>query len=1059
LARIGLTDLTRMEAAHQAWLQRYGAAVLFTAVAFALRLALEPWLGTHVSLLTFFPAVALTVWYAGAGPAILAAVLSIFAMSLSLTPYFRLEIDELPAPMLHHLLYVTGCALIIVLGESARRRGEQAELANEALQESERRHRFLVALDDALRNIADPWEIKKTAADMLGEHLDASHVAYQEFDAEGESFTVVGDYTRDARALSGNYRMADFGSEAYTLLRQGEPFVSNDIEHHEPAPESMALWRRAGIRAIVSVPLHKAGCLVAVMSVTQKTPRVWTSYELELVPRVVGRCWESVERALAESALRAGEAEFRALFELSTMGVAEADPATGRFLRANARFCEITGRSLEEVLNSTFESITHPDDVEQTRAVVGPVMRGEAQRWEFEKRYVRPDGTVVWVIVAGRLITDERGRPLRTIASAADVTARRHAEERLRESVRRFRVAQESSLMAFTIFRAERDESGAICDFIWEYINAAASAYLGMKPEELVGRRMMDIFPTAKSDSTLFDSYVRVVETGEPHDIEIPFEGDGVTRVFQNISSKLEDGVASWYMDITERKRMEADVAASRGELRLVTDTAAVMLAHCDHEARILFVNRSYAERFERQPEELVGLHIADVVERETYRVIEPYVAEVLTGRRVDFELELPHARLGLRYMQCTYVPEMHSGSGAAVGFVASLSDITERRRLEQQLREADQRKDEFLATLAHELRNPLAPIRSAIDYIKLTSPAEPGMRRAQEIVERQTALLTRLVDDLLDLSRLSRGRVELRREQVDLAIALQDALESCRPLMEGATQEFTVNVPEQTLFVYGDLARLSQVFANLLNNAAKFTPAGGQISLTAGRCDGEVVVRISDTGSGFPAEAAHEIFEMFAQGPSSAERLQSGLGIGLTLVRQLVELHGGRVEAHSPGPGMGSTFTVRLPASKTEAAEAPTPEQTAPREQHGKRPGREPRRVLVCDDNEDAALMLAMLLRSLGHSVHTVHDGLMAVQQTEKLHPEIVILDIGMPRMDGYEAARRIRSLPGGGDIRLIALTGWGQDKDKQRARDAGFDEHLTKPVDGAVLERLVAG
>jgi CheY-like chemotaxis protein len=357
-----------------------------------------------------------------------------------------------------------------------------------------------------------------------------------------------------------------------------------------------------------------------------------------------------------------------------------------------------------------------------------------------------------------------------------------------------------------------------------------------------------------------------------------------------------------------------------------------------------------------------------------------------------------------------------------------------------------------------------LAPIRSAIDYIKLTGPDEPGLQRAQEIVERQTGLLTRLVDDLLDLSRLSRGRVELRREQVDLGIALQDALESCRPLMENATQKITVTLPEQPLFVYGDLARLSQVFSNLLNNAAKFTPPGGRIDLAAGHCDGEVVVRISDTGSGFPAEAANQIFEMFAQGPSSAERLQSGLGIGLTLVRQLVELHGGRVVAQSPGPGKGSTFTVYLPASAAEAARPPaTAPNAAPERTRAERrdaaAGREPRRVLVCDDNEDAALMLAMLLRSLGHDVHTVHDGLTAVQDTEKLHPEIVILDIGMPRMDGYEVARRIRDLPGGSGIRLIALTGWGQDKDKQRAREAGFDEHLTKPVSGDVLERLVAG
>lgn len=499
---------------------------------------------------------------------------------------------------------------------------------------------------------------------------------------------------------------------------------------------------------------------------------------------------------------------------------------------------------------------------------------------------------------------------------------------------------------------------------------------------------------------------------------------------------------------------MEADVAASRSELRLVTDTAAVKLAHCDHEARILFVNRRYAERFGRQPEELVGQHISDVVGEQVH-IIGPYVQRALSGQRVDFSLPLQHADQGLRYMQTTYVPQVNAATGAVEGFVASLSDITERRELEQQLREADQRKDEFLATLAHELRNPLAPIRSAVDYIRLTGAAEPGLQRAQQIVERQTVLLARLVDDLLDLSRLNRGRIESRREPVNVRLALDDALEGSRLLIDSASQTLTVDVPETPLAVYGDLTRLSQVFSNLLNNAAKYTPPGGQIALSAELRDDQVVVRIADSGVGFAPEAVERIFEMFVQGTASAEQPQSGLGIGLTLARQLVELHGGRIAAASPGPGCGSTFTVHLPALQLDTRpmepDSRTEDPTAPAPAHGAR------RVLVCDDNEDAAMVLGMLLRTLGHEVHTVHDGLAAVEQAAEFHPQVIILDIGMPRLDGYEAARRIRALPGGHDLRLIALTGWGQDKDKLRAREAGFDEHLTKPVDAELLQRLV--
>jgi len=1040
-----------MAAVSASMMRRYGAAIAFTAVAFALRLALDPWLTTQAAIfLPFVPAVALAVWYAGVGPAVASALLGIAGASLVMAPNVGLR-AAVHIPLLQVLIYLVSCGVIIVLGTLARRRGDLAEQAGRALQESERRNRFLVALDDAVRSIAAPGEVKRTAARLLGEHLAACHVAYQEFEPDGNWFTVVGDYSREPPSLAGRYRVSDFGQDAWDRLSRGEPFVSSDIERHDPLPHDLQPWRRARIRAIVCVPLHKSGRLVAVMTVTQQTPRTWSSYELELVPRVLSRCWESIERARAEQALRASEAEFRALFELSTMGVAEADPRTGRFLRANQRFCEITGRSEAQILEVGFTDITHPDDRERDLALVSPVLRGDAQRWESEKRYVRPDGAVAWVIVSGRLITDAQGRPLRTIASVADVTARRQAEEHLRESERRFRVAQETSLMPFTIMSAVRDAAGAIRDFRWVYANSAASTYLNLMPDELIGHNMLELLPNARG-SLLYEAYVRVVETGEPHNIEIPYQGEGGTRTFRNIASMLEDGVAAWHVDITESKRLAAEVAASRSELRLVTDTAAVMLAHCDHETRILFVNRAYADRLGREPEDLVGRLIHEAAGPEVFRIIKPHVDQALAGRVADFEVELPHARLGDRYMKCTYVPDV-GADGVVLGFVASLSDITDRRRLEERLREADRRKDEFLATLAHELRNPLAPIRTAIDYLKLTGPAEPGLRRAEDIVERQTALLTRLVDDLLDLSRLSRGRVTLRREPMDLRTALQDAVETCQPLIDSAGQTLTVDVP--TLSVHGDLARLSQVFSNLLNNAAKFTPPGGHITLSAHVANGEIAVQVRDDGAGFPPEAAQEIFEMFAQGPSAADQPQSGLGIGLTLVRQLVELHDGRVTAESPGSGRGSTFTVYLPASAACASVAST---AAGSDAAGAAGGSTPRQVLVCDDNEDAALMLTLLLRTAGHNVSTVHDGVEAVAQAEALQPDVVILDIGMPRMDGYEAARRIRSLPGGSAMRLIALTGWGQDRDKARAREAGFDEHLTKPVDGDVLQRLVA-
>ncbi|MFU8817835.1 MAG: PAS domain S-box protein, partial [Pseudomonadales bacterium] len=686
------------ENAWSSWPRRYATALLVGAVALALRLAMNPWFGYEVPFITFFPAVAVTVWYAGVGPAALVTALGYLAGNLFIiAPLHSLHIANVPLLALH-VVYFTSCALIIAFGALARRRGGLAERSARALQESARRHRFLVRLDDALRTQTDPQQIQGTAARLLGEHLAASQVAYLEFEPDQESFTVAGTYTDGVPALRGRHRLSQFGEENRQRLLQGEPFVAEDVEQHQPALGDLEPWRRARVRAVFSVPLRKAGRLVAAISISQATPRQWSAYELELVPRVVDRCWESSERARAEAALRASEEEFRTLFELSTMGVAEADANTGQFVRANERFCQITGRPLKQVLQSTFSDITHPEDRERDFAEVAPVLRGDVDRWESEKRYIRPDGSTVWVFVSGRLLRDRRGRPLRTIASVADISERKRAEQQLRDSERRFRVAQESSLMAFTLLRAVRDDAGAIDDFIWEYVNPAAERILEQPAESLLGRRMLQALPASRATSALFDAYVRVVETGTPHDMEIAGHADGV---LQNICSKMDDGVAVWCMDITERKQMEAEVAASRRELRLVTDTAAVMLAHCDRDARFVFVNQRYAQRFARQPEELVGLHIGDIVGPQTYDAIEPYVQRALAGERVEFALPLEHPVQGLRYMQATYVPQVDAATGAVMGFVASLADITERRALEQQLREADQRKDEFLATLA----------------------------------------------------------------------------------------------------------------------------------------------------------------------------------------------------------------------------------------------------------------------------------------------------------------------------------------------------------------------
>ena len=368
------------------------------------------------------------------------------------------------------------------------------------------------------------------------------------------------------------------------------------------------------------------------------------------------------------------------------------------------------------------------------------------------------------------------------------------------------------------------------------------------------------------------------------------------------------------------------------------------------------------------------------------------------------------------------------------------------------QLEEADHRKDEFLAMLAHELRNPLAPLRNALHIVRQRGPDRRAVtRHALDLMDRQVGHLVRLVDDLLDVSRITRGKVELRKEAIDLAEAATRAVESARPLIDARRHRLTYEGPPAPVRVEADPVRLTQVIGNLLTNAAKYTDEGGRITLTVGWEAGEAVVRVRDTGVGIAPEMLPRVFDLFTQVERTLDRAQGGLGIGLTLVRSLVELHGGSVQAFSGGVGAGSEFVVRLPAR-------------ADAEDRGRetRPGVAapvtPRRILVVDDNLDSAETLAQLLQLSGHQARTAHNGPGALAAAGAFRPEVVLLDIGLPGMDGYEVARRLRAGPGGEKMLLVAQTGYGQEEDRCRSRQAGFDAHLVKPVDPGALQALLA-
>jgi PAS domain S-box-containing protein len=460
------------------------------------------------------------------------------------------------------------------------------------------------------------------------------------------------------------------------------------------------------------------------------------------------------------------------------------------------------------------------------------------------------------------------------------------------------------------------------------------------------------------------------------------------------------------------------------------------------------------AERlFEYTAAEAVGRPITLIIPRDRWDEETHILERLRRGERIETFETVRQAKSGRLLDLSLTISPVCDGTGRIVGASKVGRDITLRKKTEAALKEADRRKDEFLATLAHELRNPLAPIRNALQIIRAKAPPMPDLQWARDVIDRQVHQMTQLVDDLLDISRISGGKLVLRKERVALAAVVSNAVEGSRPLFEKWDHTLTVTLPPEPVLLEADPTRLTQILLNLLTNAAKYTEQGGRIWLTAERQGEEVVIRVKDTGIGITREMLPRVFEMFLQVDRSLERSQGGLGIGLNLVQRLVKLHGGSVTADSAGPGRGSEFVVRLPLAGKAAGERPagsagdgSPDEKAPTS-----------RILVVDDNRDAADSLAMLLRMQGHEVHTAYDGLEAVGAATVLQPDVILLDIGLPKLNGHEAARRIRQERGPG-VMLIALTGWGQEEDRRRSEEAGFDHHLTKPVELDALRQLLA-
>ena len=594
-------------------------------------------------------------------------------------------------------------------------------------------------------------------------------------------------------------------------------------------------------------------------------------------------------------------------------------------------------------------------------------------------------------------------------------------------------------------------------------LNAVAETLTGWTAHDAAGRPLDEVFHIVNEATRqpVPNPALRALREGASVGLAnhtVLIAKDGTERAIDDSAAPVRDadgtvsGSVLIFRDISERRRWERDEASrllAARQLASIVETSDDAIIRKSLDGIIQSWNAGAERVFGHTAEQAIGRHISMIIPPERVAEEDQIIASLKAGRRVDhFETERRHSS-GRRIWVSLTISPIVDDHGHVVAASKIARDVTRQRQLMAELEEADRKRNEFLATLAHELRNPLAPLGNMLEVLKRADGDARTRALAVTTMERQLRQMVRLVDDLLDLNRITHNRLELRKGVLDLGAIVEQAVDASRPLADAAGHAITVVLPPAPIQLSADAVRLGQVFGNLLNNACKYTDHGGTITVRVERQGGNAVVTVADTGAGIPGDRLHGIFDMFMQVETSRERSQGGLGIGLTLVRRLVEMHGGSVDAYSAGPGQGSQFVVRLPIVIEPAAAAPAPSPV--------HPAAVPRRMLVVDDNRDAASSLAMLLELDGHSVVMAHDGPSALAAADTHKPDVALLDIGLPVMDGDEVCRRIRQQPWGRGMILIALTGWGQAEDRTRTREAGFDGHLVKPVNYADLIALL--
>jgi PAS domain S-box-containing protein len=1011
------TGDTRSAPGPRGGLATYALAFGALAAAVGLRYALDPWIGDALPLVTLFGAIAAAVWVGGYRPAIVSAVAGYVACDvLFIPPRGQLTFAE-PGSVIGALAYLFTCALIIAFGEAMRvaqqRSGERREVLRVTLR----------SIGDAV--ITTDVEGRITTMNAVAESLTGWTQAEAAGQPLDDVFRIVNEETRqrvESPAAQALRKGTIVGLANHTLLlgRSGGEYPIDD----SAAP-------------IRDEDGNVSGCVLIFRDVTAQRRSDRDRASQLLTARLLASIIESSDDAIISKSL------------------------DGTIQTWNAAAERLFGYPADQAVGRHISLVIPRERLSEEDHIIASLRAGRRIE-HFETERVRSDGARIIVSLTISPIRDAAGEVVGASKIVRDVTRQRQAAEREHELLAEAAAANAK----FQAFFEQGALLATIMDVRGTVLEANRTAWegCGYAREQVVGRPFRaGPWWGLPGLAEQIEAGVGQAAAGQTFRAEMRYVvADGSVRMADVTIQPITDGpgrvlfLAATGADVTERTQAESE----RRKFVTLVENSTDFIGICDLDGVPFFVNRAGLA--------LVGLESVEEARRmpvasfffpeDQQKIVAEFLPMVLANGHGEIEVRFRHFKTGAARWMAYKVLTLPDADGRPIAFATVSQDVTERKRLEDDLRhvaadlsEADRRKNEFLAMLAHELRNPLAPISNATEALRRAGGDAQAVRLASEMLERQVGQMSRLVDDLLDMSRITRGKIELRKGRVEIAPIVEHAVEAVRALYRTMNRELAVSMPTEPIALDADAARLTQVIGNLLSNACKFTDPGGHVWLTVERQGEHVVIRVRDDGIGMAEEHLSRIFDMFAQVDTSLERSRGGLGIGLTLVKTLVDMHGGAVTASSGGLGQGSEFSVRLPVAPSAPERLASDATADPVQPAG-------RRVLIVDDSLDGAESLSILLQYSGHETHMAHDGIAALEAAERLRPDAVLLDIGLPRLNGYEVCKRIRQQPWGRAMTLVALTGWGQDEDRHRSREAGFDAHMVKPVDHEALATLLA-